>query len=377
MRIAVDIEPFFRNRAGVGRYVEGVLGSLTRIEEADEYTLFRSRTYSGSPGVPGLAPGRAKDVVLPYSHKGLRLRWLLANRPRVEKFAGAHDLWFSPGPPAFPTAGRMVVVMHDMNWLKFPRFYPRYSVRLRRVDFRRSVRRAAGILTVSEWSRRDILEASGLEESRVRAVYNGLDPAFFLRPSEAEISAALDRLGVRRPYVLAVAGDNSPKKNLPNLVRAVARLPKEFAGTMLVNVGRPRYDQAGFEGLVSELGLSERVKAVGRVADDDLRALYAGAELTAYPSLYEGFGFPIVESMAAGTPVVTSNTSSMPEVAGDAALLVDPADPGAISGAIRSLLADPALRAGFAAKGLERAKRFRWETCARATRDFFAEMIRD
>ena len=374
MKIAVDIEPFFRNKAGVGRYVEGLLGALTRLDASDSFTLFRSATYAGASGVEGLARERVSDVTLPHSHRALQCLWVLAQRPRVEKFIGPHDLFFSPGVPAFPTAGRLVVVMHDMVWHKFPQFYPRHSIWMRRIDLRRVVKRAAGILTVSESSRRDILEATGFDERRVRAVYHGIEDKLRVRPSEDDVAATLGRLGIRGRYVLSVAGDNSPKKNLGNLVRALALLPKELGDVALVNVGKPRYDQGGLDALIAELGMTGRVRSTGRIGDDDLRALYAGAALTAYPSFYEGFGFPIVESMALGTPVVTSNVSSMPEVAGDAALCVDPRDPRALSEAMRAILADAALREDLRAKGLERVKRFQWETSARQTRDFFAEV---
>ena len=375
MNVAVDIEPFYRNRAGVGRYVEGLLGALTRLPEADDYTLFRSSTYASAESVPGLVRERVRDVTLPMSHKACRLRWLLLGRPRVERYVGSQDLFFSPGVSAFPTRGRLVVVLFDLVWLKFPHFYPRRSVWLRGLDLRRVVKRATAIVTISEASRRDILEATGFDEDRVSAVPLGIDPRLQTVPSTQEVSQALDALGVRRPYVLAIAGDNSPKKNLPNLVRALAALPTEMRDVRLVNVGNPRYDTAALDRVIAECGVGDRVQSVGRVSDEELRMLYAGARVTAYPSFYEGFGFPIVESMTLGTPVVTSNTSSMPEVAGDAALLVAPDDVAGLSQAIASLVGDDALHTSLAAKGRERAKQFTWERCARETRDVFAGLV--
>jgi len=375
LRIAVDIEPFYRNRAGVGRYVEGVLAGLCRLPEDDDYTLFRSGTYAGEESVSGLPRDRVTDRVLPMSHGTCRLRWLLLGRPHVEKYIGMHDVFLSPGLSVFPTRGRLVVVIFDMVWLKFPQFYPKRSVWMRRLDLRRIVKKAAAIVTISEASRRDILEATGFDEDRVRVVYLGVDARLRAIPSEEEVSRVLARLGLTRRYVLAIAGDNSPKKNLDNLVRAMAMLPDALADVTLVNVGQPRYDLGALEALIASSRMGARVRFLGRVTDDDLRMLYAGARLTAYPSFYEGFGFPIVESMSLGTPVVTSDVSSMPEVAGDAALLVDPHDPGGLSAAIASLLTDDARRASLVAKGRERAKRFTWERCARETRDVFAELV--
>lgn len=376
MRIAVDLEQFFRNRAGVGRYIEGILPALTRLERTDRFTLFRSRTYANEPGVPGLAHDRVSEKVLPRARRVILVGWLLAGRPLVEKWIGEHDLYFSPGLPGVPTAGRLVVVMHDLMWLKFPHLFPRYSVWLRWVNFRRVAGSCVGIITDSEASRRDILEAIGLPENRVRAVHLGIQQSFRERPTETEVAQTLSSLGIRRRYVLTVAGDHGPKKNLSNIVRAVAKLPHDCRDVCLVSVGKPRYDIRGLIALIAKLRMSERVKFPGRVDDEDLKRLYAGARLMAFPSLYEGFGFPIVESMALGTPVVTSNVSSMPEVAGDAALLVNPNDVDQLSAAVRSLLRDDELHATLRARGLERVKRFRWETSARQTRDFFEELLR-
>jgi len=187
----------------------------------------------------------------------------------------------------------------------------------------------------------------------------------------------LTELEVTAPYVLAIAGDNGPKKNLATLVRAMAALPADLKAVTLVNVGRPRYDVGKLEALIASSSMRDRVRFLGRVSDETLRRLYAGARVTAYPSFYEGFGFPIVESMALGTPVVTSDVSSMPEVAGDAALLVDPHDVDGLASALASVLTDDALHASLREKGLERVKRFNWERCARETRDYLAECCDD
>jgi alpha-1,3-rhamnosyl/mannosyltransferase len=295
----------------------------------------------------------------------------------VEKFVGDADLYFSPTIPAFPTKGALVVAIMDMVWQKFPHFYPARTIWTRRKDFGRVVRQARGILTISEASRRDILEASGLPEHLVRSVHLGLDDRFRTRPSAEDIESVLSSHQVAGRYVLAVAGDNSPKKNLSNLVRAMAALDTKFDDVTLVNVGVPRYDTKRLDEIIRETGMTDRAKFLGRVSDDELRALYAGARLTAYPSHYEGFGFPVVESMGLGTPVVTSNVSSMPEVAGDAALLADPNSVEELAGAIGQVLGDDALHADLTRKGLANVKRFTWEACARGTRDFFAEVAGD
>ncbi|HUW56391.1 MAG TPA: glycosyltransferase family 1 protein [Planctomycetota bacterium] len=376
MRIAVDLEQFFRNRAGVGRYIEGILPALTRLTGDDRFTLFRSRSHADDPGVPGLPSERVTERVLPHRRRVLLLMWLVTGRPCIERWIGEHDLCFSPGLPGVPTRARAVVVMHDLMWLNFPHLFPRHSVWLRWLSFRRVVRTCAGVITDSEASRRDIVEATGLPEGRVRAIHLGIPEGFRTRPGEPAVADTLERLGVRPPYVLTVAGDHGPKKNLEGIVRAMAALPADMRNVSLVSAGRPRYDLRALTTLITELRMSDRVTFPGRVSDEDLRRLYVGARLTVFPSFYEGFGFPIVESMALGTPVVTSNVSSMPEVAGGAALLVDPHDVDGLSTAVASLVGDDGLHARLREKGLERAREFNWERTARRTREFFAECTR-
>ena len=374
MRIAVDIEPYYVNRSGVGRYVHGVLSGLTRLEHDDRYTLFRSRTYAREEAMPNLARERVSETVLPRRHRTLQLTWLLVGRPPVETFVGDHDVYFGTCVPAFPTRGRLVVTVHDLVWMRFPGMFSRRADWGRRRGLRYVLRHAATVIADSEATRRDIIEFTGFDARRVRTVLPGIDESFLRRPGETGVDETLARLKVRRPYVLAVAGDNSPKKNLPTLVRALSRLPADMSDVTLVNVGKPRYDVRALTEEIDRLRMSDRVTFLGRVSDDDLRSLYVGARVTAFPSFCEGFGFPIVESMAQGTPVVTSNVSSMPEVAGDAAVLVDPRDVDGLSAAVRSLVSDDALHARLRAKGLERIRAFSWEKSARQTRALFAEL---
>jgi glycosyltransferase involved in cell wall biosynthesis len=187
------------------------------------------------------------------------------------------------------------------------------------------------------------------------------------RPVEAaEAGPVLEKYGVERPYILYVGALES-RKNLPRLLEAYARLRKWSARWKLVIVGARKWKFTPIFEAVQRLGLEPHVHFTDYVADEDLPALYRGAELFAFPSLYEGFGLPVLEAMACGTPVVTSNRSSLPEVAGDAALLVDPLDVEAIAGAMQRVLADEALAAGLREIGLARAAQFTWERTARET----------
>ena len=247
-----------------------------------------------------------------------------------------------------------VTVVHDVIPLAFPRDYPR-----QRFYFRRLVpailRESRAVIAVSEATRREVIAAYGLRPERVRAIPNGYDAAEFV-----PVGPATDDGGV--PYVLYV-GNLLPHKNLPRLIEAVARVARH-SPVRLVIAG------SGTPGRLAELRrLAEkagsRLELMPYVAQQALPALYRGARLVAMPSLAEGFGLPALEAMACGTPVVVGNTSAMPEVVGDAGLLVDPEDTGAISDAILRLLTQASLRKELIARGLARAAAFSWERTAR------------
>jgi glycosyltransferase involved in cell wall biosynthesis len=190
------------------------------------------------------------------------------------------------------------------------------------------------------------------------ARYRQLDPD--------AVAPALGRYGVEPPYILYV-GSLEKRKNLPRLLQAYARLRQDLPGWKLVIVGARKWKSAPIFDTLSRLGLEPYVHFTGFVEEDDLPALYNGADLFCFPSLYEGFGLPVLEAMACGTPVVTSSTSSLPEVAGEAALLVDPYDVEAIAAAMRRVLSDPELAQDLRARGLARAAQFTWERTARET----------
>ena len=247
-----------------------------------------------------------------------------------------------------------VTVVHDLIPLAFPRDYPRQQLYFRRL-VQAILRESRAVVAVSEATRRAVIAAYGLGPERVRAIPNGYDAAEFV-----PIGPATDDEGV--PYVLYV-GNLLPHKNLPRLIEAVARVARQSPARLVIAGG-------GTPGRVGELRrLADRVGArlelMPYVARRALPALYRGARLLAMPSLAEGFGLPALEAMACGTPVVVGNTSAMPEVVGDAGLLVDPEDAGAIADALLRLLTQDSLRKELITRGLARATEFSWERTAR------------
>jgi glycosyltransferase involved in cell wall biosynthesis len=248
---------------------------------------------------------------------------------------------------------------------RFPRLFPPKHRLLLNTLIPLAVRRAAGVLTGSESTRSDLIELFGADPDRVAVTPYAADPMFTPMPRTAAQDWVRSRLGVPAPYVLAV-GVLQPRKNLPRLLRAYAALGSEFPHRLVI-VGKQGWDDTELRTAASGLGEARAPVFTGYVEDADLRPLYAGADVFAYPSLYEGFGLPPLEAMACGTPVITGNTSSLPEVVGDAAITVNPYDESEIAMALRRMLGDDALRSRLACLGLAQAASFSWARTAAET----------
>jgi glycosyltransferase involved in cell wall biosynthesis len=260
-----------------------------------------------------------------------------------------------------------VLVVHDLAYERFPAMAPQIDARWRRV-FRRWLRRAAGVIVPSESARRDLLERHDeVDPAHVHAIAHGAEP--FDPPPPSEVARVKDRFGVGGRYALFVGGID-PRKNLARLLEAFRRV--ETDAWLVVAGGRVNWAPGEVERLGTAVaglpsGVRERVVLTGYVSEPDKRALLGGAQALAYPSLYEGFGFPVLEAFSAGVPVLAADASSLPEVAGDAAFLVDPLDTAAIADGLERLLGDEGLREGIRRAGLERVRAFTWQETARRT----------
>ena len=284
----------------------------------------------------------------------LRLSWEMARQPPDVLFVPAHVL-----PLVHPR--RSVVTVHDLGYLYYPgahrpfdRWYLHWSTRYH-------VRAARHLIADSQATRDDLIRHYRAAPERVTVVTPGCDEIFRPVTDANRLAQVKGRYNIRGDYLLHV-GTLQPRKNVERLLGAFARLD---GGLQLVLAGKRGWLYDRIFRQVEELGLGDRVLFTGHVPQADLPSLMSGARLLAMPSLYEGFGLPVVEAMACGTPVVCSNASSLPEVAGDAALLVDPLDVEAWAEAMRRVLEDQRLRAELIARGLQQARQFSWGQCAR------------
>jgi glycosyltransferase involved in cell wall biosynthesis len=356
---------------GIGTYIRNLVAGLAEIDQETCYVLL-----TGPQGRDALGelPDNFRFVIERspvYSVRELvALSWRLF-RLRLDLYHATHYVL----PLATPS--RVVVTVHDIIHLLYPQFLPNriaffYAQRM----MRRSLARADRVITVSENTRSDLMEYFGVDGAGLEVIYNGVDEAFREKLSEDDLDRWLRQLGLRRPYLLFV-GNPKPHKNLDRVIQAYARA-RQLAelDAPLVCVGDRTAAQFKLRQRAEQLGVGDDVRLLGHVAQEALPALYQGAALFLYPTLYEGFGLPVVEAMASGTPVLTSNTSALKEIAGGHAHLVDPLDTERMAKAIARLMTDDDYRAGLGEKGLARSRDFHWKKTAERTREVYYDVLR-
>ncbi len=262
---------------------------------------------------------------------------------------------------------RTVVTIHDLGYLYYPQAHTRGSRFYLHISTLFSVRAARRVIAISEATKRDLVDKYKVPGQKIKVIYHGRDPLFQPVTDQAKIREVVTRYSISQPYCIHV-GTLQPRKNLGLLVEAwdVLRQNMESPPQLLL-AGRRGWLYSSLLESIRARGLGDLIKLADYVEREDLPALYSGAVAMTFPSLYEGFGLPPLEAMSCGTPVLASNTSSLPEVIGDAGILLDPQDPVAWADALRRVIADPQLRVEMSRKGLERAAQFTWERCARET----------
>lgn len=365
LRVGLDLTALLPASTGVDRYLLRLAEALGRAGDGCRLTAFVN--WEDRDRVTRLVPPAVRVRSWSLRPRAVRLAFQQAALPAASL---GLDVVHSPSfiMPLARGAARHVLTVYDMTFFSRPQDHePLRRSRPYLWAVRTSLRRADLVTVPSEATRRAVLRwAPEVDPERLRLVPAGVDPRFV--PVDGAIAAAaLDRLGVRPPYLLYL-GTLEPRKNLVRLVEAFARLVSEGAfDGRLVLAGRPGWGLGPLDAAVAASGCDERVVRTGYVADDDLPALLSGAAAMVYPSLEEGFGFPPLEAMACGAPVVASRSSSLEENLDGAAELVDPEDPAALAGAIRRLLEDPGLRRRRVEAGRRRAACFSWDRTAGRT----------
>ncbi len=375
MRICMDYQPAVVQRAGIGRYTRVLAEELARLKEpGDELGLFyldfsRKAVVERPEGAvlraSRLVPGRV-----------LQKLWTRVGFPPFDLFAGRADLYHFTNflkPPL--RRGRSVVTIFDMSFERFPQFAEAKNLRNLRAGLVRTVEEADAIITISKFSADETERFYPASKGKIVPIPLGISPSF-APAAGAEVALVKEKLGLSRPFLLAV-GTVEPRKNLPFLVEVFDKLGSSPAlrGLDLVVAGMPGWKSEPIFAAFESMRRKDRFHYVKYVPDGMLAALYTAADALVVTSYYEGFGFPPLEAMACGTPVVSSDGGSLPEVLGDAALVVPGFDSDAWAHAMDAWFSDPARLSAASAAGIARAASYRWERTARETWDVYRNVL--
>jgi glycosyltransferase involved in cell wall biosynthesis len=378
MRIGLDVTAAVAQGGGIGRYTRELLRALAAADPDNDYRLFFASRTRPHP-LPPLG-SNFRVTALPFHDIWLARLWQRARVPLpVQAVLGRLDLYHSPDFTLPPIAGRTpaLLTVHDLSFVRDPGSSTPALRRYLNLVVPRSVARADHILADSRATRDDLIELYRTPEETITVLYSGVEPRFRPISEPMALAAIRSKYGLGpEPFILGIS-TLQPRKNFVRLVQAYGALPQAVVSNLQLVIAGGRgwlFDAIFSE--VERLGLRGRVLFPGFVADADLPALYSAARVLAYPSLYEGFGLPLLEAMACGTPVVTSTASSLPEVAGDAALLVDPLDVAALADALQRAVEDEAVRAGLIERGFRRAWQFNWGASARQLIDLYGQLGR-
>jgi glycosyltransferase involved in cell wall biosynthesis len=369
VRIAIDVRKF--HDFGIGTYIRNLVHQLSRIDQETEYVLICRPQDLPRIRIPGPNFRAVVEPARPYSiSEQVRIPMTLL-REHIDLFHAPHYVL----PPAIHC--RSVVTIHDCIHLMFPQYLPgRLAHAYAKLQLWTAAHRSDHILTVSEASKLDILRRFRIPADKVTVVYNAIDARLAREPADEEVDRVIARYQLRDPFALYV-GNIKPHKNLERLIEAFHQLRQEsaFEALKLVIIGDEISKYQGLRRAVHVHKLHKHVRFFGFVPLDTLAVLYQLASVFVFPSLYEGFGLPPLEAMYFGTPVVTSNVSSLPEVVGDAAMLVDPYSAESIADGMRRVLTDEHLRAFLRERGMARAREYSWEQSVRQIRDVYGEVM--
>lgn len=363
MRVGIDARLVYYSQAGIGQYILHLVNGLAQVDPENEYVLLQSRkddtTILEQPNF------RRVSLWTPSHH---RLERYSLN---VELMRLGLDVLHSPDfiPPHRPSC-KSVITVHDLAFLLYPHFLTKESARYYgHID--QAVRWTDHIISVSESTKRDTIQHLGVPEDKITVVYEAANPIFQPMDQDKAREEVRNRHGIDGPFILFVS-TIEPRKNVPTLVRALWQLMECYKEDVrLVLAGGKGWLFEDAFAVVEDLKMDGRVHFVGRVPSEDLLYLYNTAEMLAHPAFYEGFGLPPLEAMACGLPVVASNVASLPEVVGDAGLLIDPHDVDELTVAMWRILNDSALRQEMQEKGLRQAEGFSWKRAARETMDIY------
>lgn len=368
MRIGIDVTSAIMQGGGIGRYTRELVRALVAVDQANEYRFFSAKPIAQSPVTDPVPQAENTSYhSSPFNERWLYRLWYRAQLPiPVQWTTGKLDLFHSPDFVLPPTSGKIptLLTVHDLSFVFFPDVYPKPLVSYLNQVVPRSIKKATHILADSQATKDDLIRVWHVHENKITVLYSGADQRFQPVTDAEKITAVRKKYNLAdTPYILSV-GTVQPRKNYQMLIRAFAPIAQSHPHHLIISGGKGwLFDEMMTE--VEKQGLNGRVHFIGFVDDQDLPTLYSEATLFVMPSIYEGFGIPILEAMGCGTPVISSDVSSLPEVTGDTAVLLSPDNQRGWTNAIQNLLNDSAKQSNLTAGGFEQAKNFSWEKSAK------------
>lgn len=387
MKIGIDITPAINQTAGIGRYTRQLVTNLLEIDNRNQYLLYslfgnlKERTSRrGHPFSEEVSPyQKARNYQLKlYNYRPQLLKSYFLFLKSIGKspdfLTKEADIIHStdfvlPASEKRPS----VLTIHDVIFLKYPQFYTWRNRNYMKSVANFSIKRANAVITYSNATKNDLIDRLGVNEDKIIVIPLAVDERF-MQAKDDQIEEIRRKYKIPQTYILTLS-TLEPRKNIRRLFEAFAKLKKDKSiEHKLVIAGQKGWGNKDFFSKLVELGINDDVIITGFIEEEDLPAIYSGASIFVYPSLYEGFGLPPLEAMACGTPVICSNTSSLPEVVGDAAWQVDPTDTEDIAKAMAKIIEDKSLALDLRTKGLKQAKKFDWKTTAEKTLQVYNQL---
>ncbi len=365
MRIGIDASPIIGDRGGVGWHTYYLIQGMLALRQGVEMIAY-IRPGSTPPGEMRAWTGIEKLRWVESS------KWAMRWHGKSDRLALYHGTNFR-----MHTTGRYggVVTIHDLWLERFPEYSTKFLGQwLSSKKTRQTAQRARKVITVSEFSAGEWVELYSIPRGQIAGIPNGVSEDFVPCRDDAAMAALRKRIGLASGRYILFIGGADPRKNHRVFLEAAASVRERLRGRTLLLVGSRTHPMGSYEETAKSFGLSEQVCCPGRLAREDLRLLYSYADVFVFPSLYEGFGMPVLEAMACGAPIITSKTTALGEVAGDAALLIDPAKASELAEAMLGILVDESLGNSLRAKGLNRIKQFSWKRAATETLELYRQV---
>lgn len=376
--IGIDVTSAIVQGGGIGRYTRELIQAVTQVSSPHQFRLFSAKPPPSPPVANPLPTGSHISYhPAPVTERWLYRFWYRLRLPLpVQLVLGKLDLFHSPDFVLPPVAGNIptLLTVHDLSFVHYPKVFPEPLVKYLNTIVPWSVERATHILADSQATKDDLHQFWHVPEAKVTVLYSGVNERFQPVTDEGEITAVRQKYDLgTQPYLLAV-GTIQPRKNYQMLIRAFKPVADNWPHQLIFAGGKGwLYDDMLAE--IERQGLEGRVRFIGFVDDEDLPTLYSDATLYLFPSLYEGFGLPLLEAMQCGVPIVTSNASCLPEVAGKAAVSLPPTDEQSWTAAMEQLLANPQQRTQLVGAGFRQARQFTWDKAARQLLQIYNDLL--